>query len=497
MSSEPRNKAEMKEGETARAQARPSAQSPTAGAPASGGRGARFGAAMDPAATALNASVDFDRRLLADDVRGSQAHARMLASAGLIAQADAEAIVAGLDRVAGQITRGEIALDAALEDIHMNVESRLTAQIGEPGRRLHTARSRNDQVATDLRLYARAAAVELAAAIDRARVALCRQARTHAETLLPGYTHLQRAQAVTLGHHLLAYAEMLGRDRGRLLDAARRAAESPLGSGALAATSLRIDRAATARELGFSAGPTHNSLDAVSDRDFAAEIAFACALLGVHLSRLGEELVLWSTTEFGFVRLGEGYCSGSSLMPQKRNPDIAELLRAKPARVIGDVVALLTISKGLTLAYNKDLQETQEPFYDAVETARVSLAVLPGLVAGLEFDTERMRAAAQDPALGATDLAEELVRGGMPFREAHEIVGRLVRRAEEKGVNLRALGAEDLATVDPRLTPAVLRALDPAAAVAARTIVGGPAPEAVRREVARLTEELKALGFEV
>jgi argininosuccinate lyase len=463
---------------------------------ASGGRGARFGAAMDPAAAALNASVDFDRRLLADDVRGSQAHARMLASVGLISAADAESIVSGLDRVAGEFLRGERSLDAAMEDVHMNVESRLTVLIGEPGRRLHTARSRNDQVATDLRLYARAAAVELATAIDRARVALVRQARAHAETLLPGYTHLQRAQAVTLGHHLLAYAEMLGRDRGRLLDAARRAGESPLGSGALAATGLPIDRHATARELGF-AGPTHNSLDAVSDRDFAAEIAFACALLGVHLSRLGEELVLWSTTEFGFVQLGEGYCSGSSLMPQKRNPDIAELLRAKPARVIGDVVALLTISKGLTLAYNKDLQETQEPFYDAVETARISLAVLPGLIAGLQFDTERMRSAAQDPALGATDLAEEMVRGGMPFREAHEIVGRLVRRAEEKRVTLRALDGDDLKAVDARLTLAVLRALEPSAAVAARSVVGGPAPEAVRREVARLGEELTALGFEV
>ncbi|HEY4183617.1 MAG TPA: argininosuccinate lyase [Polyangia bacterium] len=463
---------------------------------ASGGRGARFGAAMDPAAATLNASVDFDRRLLADDVRGSQAHARMLAAVGLISAADAEAIVSGLDRVAGEFSRGERSLDPAMEDVHMNVESRLTTLIGEPGRRLHTARSRNDQVATDLRLYARAAAAELASAIDRARVALVRQAHTHAETLLPGYTHMQRAQAVTLGHHLLAYAEMLGRDRGRLLDAARRAGESPLGSGALAATGLPIDRQATARELGF-AGPTHNSLDAVSDRDFAAEIAFACALLGVHLSRLGEELVLWSTTEFGFVQLGEGYCSGSSLMPQKRNPDIAELLRAKPARVIGDVVALLTISKGLTLAYNKDLQETQEPFYDAVETARVSLAVLPGLIAGLQFDTERMRSAAQDPALGATDLAEEMVRGGMPFREAHEIVGRLVRRAEEKKVTLRALDADDLTSVDARLTVAVLRALEPSAAVAARSVVGGPAPESVRREVARLSDELTALGFEI
>src|SRR3954470_19275046 len=460
----------------------------------SGGRGARFQAAMDPAAAALNASIDFDRRLLRDDVRGSQAHARMLASVGLISAADADAIVKGLDQVAGEFERGERKMDPALEDVHMNVESRLTEVVGEPARRLHTARSRNDQVATDLRLYARRAAVELTAGVDRTRLALVRQARAHAATLLPGYTHLQRAQVVTLGHHFMAYAEMLGRDRGRLLDAARRAAESPLGSGALAASGLPIDRVATATALEFER-PTRNSLDAVSDRDFAAEISFACALLCVHFSRLGEELVLWSATEFGFLRLGEGYCSGSSLMPQKRNPDIAELMRAKPARVVGDLVALLTISKGLTLAYNKDLQETQEPFYDAVETARVSLAVLPGLVAGLEFDTERMRAAAQDPALGATDLAEELVRGGLPFREAHEIVGRLVRRGEEKRVSLRALTPEDLSAVDPRLTPAVLRALDPSAAVAARTVIGGPAPEAVRRGGARPTGGLAAGGL--
>src|SRR5450432_2240092 len=437
----------------------------------SGGLGARFSGAMDPAAAALNASIDFDRRLLRDDVRGSQAHARMLAKVGLISADDAEAITTGLDQVAGEFERGERKLDAALEDVHMNVESRLTELVGEPARRLHTARSRNDQVATDLRLYARRSAVDLVAAIDRGRLALLRRAREHADTLLPGYTHLQRAQAVTLGHHLLAYAEMLRRDRGRLLDAAKRAGQSPLGSGALAATGLGIDREATAAALGFE-GPTHNSLDAVSDRDFAAEIAFACALLGVHLSRLGEELVLWSTTEFGFVQLGEGYCSGSSLMPQKRNPDIAELLRAKPARVIGDVVALLTIGKGLPLAYNKDLQETQEPLYDAIETARVSLAVLPGLIASLQFNTERMYAAAQDPALGATDLAEELVRAGLPFREGHEIVGRLVRRAEEKQCSLRELTADDLTSVDARLTPTVLLALEPSRAVAARKVVG-------------------------
>jgi argininosuccinate lyase len=451
---------------------------------------------MDPAAAALNASVDFDHRLLRDDVRGSQAQARMLAAVGLISPADADAIIAGLDAAAQEFDSGARKLDPSLEDVHMNVEGRLIEMIGEPGRRLHTARSRNDQVATDLKLYARAAAVELAAAIDRARVALCRRARQHADTLLPGYTHLQRAQAVTLGHHLLAYAEMLGRDRGRLLDGARRAGQSPLGSGALAATGLPIDRARTSQELGFDE-PTHNSLDAVSDRDFAAELTFACALIGVHLSRFGEELVLWSTTEFGFVRLGEGYCSGSSLMPQKRNPDIAELLRAKPARVIGDLVALLTISKGLTLAYNKDLQESQEPLYDAVETARMSLSVMPGLVAGLEFDTERMRVAAEDPALGATDLAEEMVRRGMPFRSAHEVVGRLVKAAEARGVSLRALSADELHAADSSLTPSVLEALDPARAVAARTVTGGPAPVAVRRELDRLEAELKALGFEI
>src|SRR3954469_21381750 len=462
----------------------------------SGGRGARFSGAMDPAAAALNASVHFDRRLLRDDVRGSQAHARMLAAANLISSADAEAIVAGLDRVVEEFASGQRPLDPALEDIHMNVESRLIELIGEPARRLHTARSRNDQVATDLRLYARRAAIEIVAAIDRARLALCRQARAHAATLLPGYTHLQRAQVVTLGHHLLAYAEMLGRDRGRLIDAERRAAESPLGSGALAGSGLPIDRAATAAAIGFAGGPTHNSLDAVSDRDFAAEIAFACALACVHLSRLGEELVLWSTSEFGFVRLGEGYCSGSSLMPQKRNPDIAELLRGKPGRAIGDVVALLTITKGLALAYNKDLQESQEPLYDVIETAHQSLAVLPGLVAALEFDTARMRTAADDPALGATDLAEELVRGGMPFRSAHEVVGRLVRHAAEKRVSLRDLSAEDLRAVDGALTPKILQALDPARAVAARSLVGGPAPAAVERELARLDAELRAAGHE-
>jgi argininosuccinate lyase len=464
--------------------------------PKAGGRGARFSGSMDEAAAALNSSVAFDRRLLRDDVRGSQAHARMLAAVGLISQQDAEAIVAGLDQVAQEFSEGGRTMDPKLEDVHMNVESRLIELIGDAGRRLHTARSRNDQVATDMRLYALAAASEMVAAIDRSRVVLCRRAREHAATLLPGYTHLQRAQAITLGHHLMAYAEMLKRDRGRFLDAAQRAAECPLGSGALAATSLPIKREMTAAALGFR-GPTHNSLDAVSDRDFCAELAFACTLLGVHLSRLGEELVLWSTTEFGFVRLGEGHCSGSSLMPQKRNPDIAELLRGKSGRLLGDLVALLTVCKGLALAYNKDLQETQEPFYDAIETTRLSLAVLPGLLAGLEFNAERMKEAARDPALGATDLAEHLVREGVPFRRAHEIVGSLVRHAESLGVSLAAVPESALAGIAPELHPTCLQALNPNQAVAARIAVGGPAPSQVMHEVERLATELKELGFEV
>lgn len=464
--------------------------------PKAGGRGARFSGAMDEAAAALNASVDFDRRLLRQDARGSQAHARMLAAVGLISDEDARQIVAGLDQVVGEFERGERTMDPALEDVHMNVESRLIELIGDPGRRLHTARSRNDQVATDMRLYALSSAAAIVVAIDKARVALCRRAREHAATLLPGYTHLQRAQAVTLGHHLLAYAEMLGRDRGRFLDAARRASECPLGSGALAATSLPINRAQTSDSLGF-VGPTHNSLDAVSDRDFCAELAFACALLGVHLSRMGEELVLWSTTEFGFVRLGEGHCSGSSLMPQKRNPDIAELMRAKPGRLIGDVVALLTVSKGLVLAYNKDLQESQEPFYDAIETTRLVLDVLPRLIAGLEFNAERMKEAASDPALGATDLAEHLVREGVPFRKAHEIVGKLVRHAERMGVSLRDVPEHDLPQIAPELHAAALQSLSASRAVAGRAVTGGPAPAQVSKEVARLTAELKGLGYEV
>ena len=454
-----------------------------------GARGRRFEGALDPAAAALNASIAFDRRLLPHDVAGSIAHAEMLAAQGLVSGDDARAIVAGLHRVAGKLQTGELTWDEALEDVHMNVEARLIDDIGDAGRRLHTGRSRNDQVATDLRLYARAAATRIIAAIDDLRRALLAQARTHLDTLMPGYTHLQRAQPVRLAHHLLAYDAMLERDRGRIHDAARRADLSPLGSGALAGTTLPIDRAHVARALGF-AGVTTNSLDAVGDRDFAIELVAACALAQVHLSRLGEELVLWTTSEFGFARIGEAYCSGSSLMPQKMNPDLAELLRGKVGRSIGAWVTLMTVVKGLPLAYNKDLQETQEPLYDAVETLEACLAVARGMIASLEFDVVRMRAAIDEGHLVATELADYLVTRGVAFREAHDIAGHLVRIATERRVELRALSLDELRAVHPAFDDDVRDWLDPARAVDRRDLPGGPARSRVSAEIDRISAAL-------
>jgi argininosuccinate lyase len=454
-----------------------------------GARGRRFEGALDPAAAALNASIAFDRRLLPHDVAGSIAHAEMLAAQGLISAVDAAAIVSGLRSVAGMLATGELPWDAALEDVHMNVEARLIDQIGDAGRRLHTARSRNDQVATDLRLYVRAAAARLIAGVDELRRALVRQARTHVDTLMPGYTHLQRAQPVRLAHHLLAYDAMLERDRGRLADAARRGDVSPLGSGALAGTTLPIDRAHVAAALGFH-GVTRNSLDAVGDRDFAIELVSAIALAQVHLSRLGEELVLWTTSEFGFVRIGEAYCSGSSLMPQKMNPDLAELLRGKVGRTIGAWVTLMTVVKGLPLAYNKDLQETQEPLYDAVETFEACLAVARGMIDSLEFDVARLRAAIDEGHLVATELADYLVTRGVAFREAHDIAGHLVRIATERRVELRALSLAELRAVHPAFDADVSDWLDPARAVDRRDLPGGPARNRVVAELDRLAAEL-------
>ncbi|MDB4954827.1 MAG: argininosuccinate lyase [Myxococcales bacterium] len=455
-----------------------------------GARGRRFEGALDPIAAEVNASVGFDHRLLPHDVAGSIAHAQMLAAQGLITNADATAIVDGLRRVEHQLASGELAWDEALEDVHMNVEARLVEAIGDAGRRLHTGRSRNDQVATDLRLYALAAAEKLIDAIDGLRQALLVQARAHIDTLMPGYTHLQRAQPVRLAHHLLAYDAMLSRDRSRIADAAWRADESPLGSGALAGTTLPIDRDRTAQSLGFS-DVTRNSLDAVGDRDFAIELVGACALVQVHLSRLGEELVLWSTQEFGFVKIGEAYCSGSSLMPQKMNPDLAELVRAKTGRVAGDWIALITIVKGLPLAYNKDLQETQEPLYDAVETVTACLAIARGMIASLVFDTKRMRAAIDAGHLVATELADYLVTKDVTFREAHDIAGHLVRIATERGVELAALDLKTLREAHPAFEADVAGWLDPVRAVDRRDLVGGPARQRVLAEIERIEQELR------
>jgi len=433
----------------------------------------------------MNASIDFDRRLARFDVRGSQAHARMLGRIGVLTADEVARIVDGLARVLGEIERGELQLEARLEDIHMNVEARLTALIGEVGGKLHTARSRNDQVALDLKLYARDAAGLLIARVDALMAALLEQARAHVDVVAPGYTHLQRAQPVRLAHHLLAYVEMFERDRGRLSDAARRAGESPLGAGALAASSFPLDRAGVAAELGFH-GVTRNSLDTVGDRDFAIELVSACALAASHLSRMGEELVLWASQEFGFVALPEGYCSGSSLMPQKVNPDIPELVRAKVGRVVGDLVTLLMVVKGLPLAYNKDLQETQEPLYDAVETTVQSLGVMVGLVRGLTFHAGALARAVDAGHLTATELADHLVGRGVPFRRAHDQAGAAVRRAIELGVELRALPAAELAAIAPEVGPDVADWLDPARAADRRDVVGGPARGRVLDEIARV-----------
>jgi argininosuccinate lyase len=456
-------------------------------------RGPRFHSKLSDDAARLNASIDFDQRLLPYDVEGSKAHARMLAAQGILTAQDAEAIARGLDQVVEEWRAGKLVLDEQLEDVHMNVEVRLTEIVGDAGARLHTARSRNDQVATDLRLYARAQAAELSRTIAGLQRALVAQARAHVSTLMPGYTHLQRAQPVRLGHHLMAYYEMLGRDRGRLADAARRMNQSPLGSGALAATTFPIDREASARALGFDR-PTANSLDAVGDRDFAVELVAACALEMAHLSRLGEELVLWASQEFGFVKLPEAYCSGSSIMPQKVNPDVPELVRAKVGRVIGDWTTLMVVLKGLPLAYNKDLQESQEPLYDAVETALLCTRTMAGLMAGAQFDVERMARAVGQGHLLATEVADWLAARGVPFRQAHAAAGALVRAASARGVELTDLSLAEMAATAPDVTfdQSLFDVLDANRAVDRRDVIGGPAKARVLAAIERAESELKA-----
>jgi argininosuccinate lyase len=432
----------------------------------------------------INASIDFDRRLYAQDIAASKAHCAMLMAQGIIARSDGDAILDGLDAVLREIESGAFTFQRALEDIHMNVEHRLGQLIGEAAGRLHTARSRNDQVATDLKLWVRDAIDRLDQALRALQGALIDQADLHADAVMPGFTHLQAAQPVTLGHHLLAYVEMLGRDRGRLGDCRRRLNECPLGAAALAGTSFPIDRQMTAAALGFDR-PAANSLDAVSDRDFAIEFLSAGALLAVHLSRLGEEIVLWASAQFAFIVLPDAYSTGSSIMPQKRNPDAAELVRAKAGRVMGALMGLLTMLKGLPLAYAKDMQEDKEPVFDAADTLLLCAQAMTGMIEGAVFDRERMRAAAGRGFATATDLADWLVRvKDMPFRLAHHVVGALVKAAEEKGGGLEDLSLAEMQAVEPTISDDVFAVLSVESSVASRTSEGGAAPSRVRAAVA-------------
>ena len=447
--------------------------------------GGRFAAGPSVIMAEINASIGFDRKLWRQDIRGSLAHAAMLARAGIIQPADEAAIRTGLEAIGAEIEAGRFSFDPALEDIHMNIEARLTERIGEAGKRLHTARSRNDQVATDFRLWVRDALDSLDGQVADLMRALADRAAEHAASPMPGFTHLQTAQPVTFGHHLLAYVEMLHRDRGRMADARRRLNECPLGSAALAGTSFPIDRQATAAALGFDR-PTANSLDAVSDRDFALEFLSAASICAIHISRLAEEIVIWCSAPFGFVRLSDAFTTGSSIMPQKRNPDAAELARAKVGRIMGALVALLAVMKGLPLAYAKDTQEDKEPVFDAADALSLSLAAMAGMVRDLQPDTARMRAMAGAGFSTATDLADWLVRVlQLPFRTAHHVTGRLVAAAEAKGCDLAGLTLAEMQQAEPGITEAVFGVLTVEASVGSRTSHGGTAPANVAREAAR------------
>ncbi len=443
--------------------------------------GGRF--AMSPAEIMqeINASIGFDKALAPQDIRGSKAHAAMLADAGIITKADADAISTGLDRVAAEIETGTFAFSRGLEDVHMNVESRLKEIVGTPAGRLHTARSRNDQVATDFRLWVRDAIDAIDAGLADLQLALARKAETHAATVMPGFTHLQPAQPVTFGHHLLAYVEMFARDRGRLADARRRLNESPLGSAALAGTSFPIDRHQTAAALGFDR-PMANSLDGVSDRDFALETLAAATIAAVHLSRLSEEIVIWMTPQFAFITLTDRFTTGSSIMPQKRNPDAAELSRAKVGRIAGAFQSLVLVLKGLPLAYSKDMQEDKEATFDAIASLKLAVAAMTGMVTDLEPVPEAMRAAAGRGYATATDLADWLVRElKMPFRDAHHVTGTIVKLAETQGVLLDALPLDAMQGIEPRITENIYSVLSVENSVKSRTSYGGTAPQNVRK----------------
>jgi argininosuccinate lyase len=442
--------------------------------------GGRFRQGADPTAERFTASLAFDQRLWPQDIAGSIAWARALARAGLLSDTERDAIVKGLETVRGELEAGTFPFRPELEDIHMNIERRLQELVGEVGGKLHTGRSRNDQIALDERLYLREVVARTRGGLRRVQQALVDRAGETAEAPMPGYTHLQRAQPVLLAHHLLAYVFMLQRDRERLAACAARADALPLGAAALAGTAYPIDREALARDLGFAA-VTANSLDAVSDRDYVLEFLGAAAIVGMHLSRLAADLTLWATAEFAFVEFADAFATGSSIMPQKKNPDVAELIRGKSGRLYGNLVAVLTTMKGLPLTYNSDMQEDKEPFFDSVDTLDAILGVLPPLLASLTFRTERMRAAAGEHYATATDLADYLVRKGLPFRQAHEVVGRVVRHALEAGQALDALSPETLRRFSPLIEADVREALTVEASLRARAVTGGTAPEAVRR----------------
>ncbi|MDJ0449627.1 argininosuccinate lyase [Methylocystis sp. JR02] len=453
--------------------------------------GGRFQSATDAVLEAINVSIDFDKRLGPQDIRGSLAHVAMLAKQGIISEADAAKITEGLTQIGGEIERGEFTFSRALEDIHMNAESRLAELIGPAAGRLHTARSRNDQVATDFRLYIRDEIDALDAQLADLQLALAERALEEAGSVMPGFTHLQSAQPVTLGHHLLAYVEMIGRDRGRLRDARARLNECPLGAAALAGTSFPIDRHMAAQALHFDR-PTANSLDSVSDRDFVLETLSAAAICATHLSRFAEEIVLWTTSQFSFISLSDKFTTGSSIMPQKRNPDAAELVRGKSGRIIGALQALLIVMKGLPLAYSKDMQEDKEGAFDSLDSLSLCIAAMSGMVRDMKVSRARMKAAAGAGFSTATDLADWLVRKlNLPFREAHHVTGRVVALAEGKGVGLEDLSLADLQSVEPRISEDVFAVLGVEKSVESRVSFGGTAPENVRKQAQGWLERLK------
>ncbi|SPF75146.1 Argininosuccinate lyase [Aliiroseovarius pelagivivens] len=452
--------------------------------------GGRFSAGPDAIMEAINASIGYDQRMARQDIEGSRAHAAMLAATGVITEDDSKVIREGLLTVLAEIEAGNFAFSTALEDIHMNVEARLKEIVGEPAGRLHTARSRNDQVATDFKLWVRD---QMDAAIDGLEAlirALLGQAEAGADWVMPGFTHLQTAQPVTWGHHMMAYVEMFGRDMSRFRDARARMNESPLGSAALAGTSFPIDRHMTAEALGFDR-PTANSLDAVADRDFALEFLSSATLCAMHLSRFAEELVIWSSAQFRFVRMSDKWSTGSSIMPQKRNPDAAELIRAKIGRIMGANIGLMTVMKGLPLAYSKDMQEDKEQVFDAADNLMLALAAMTGMVSDMTANTESLEAAASSGFSTATDLADWCVRAlNMPFRDAHHVTGSLVAMAEERGCDLPDLSLEDMQSVNAQITDEVFGVLGVHNSVASRTSYGGTAPSEVRKQIARWTEAL-------